>query len=157
MKKLILVFVALFALSFTYAQEQGDVRLQLGGDYKLSIAYFGVHGGVEYFFVDKFSLAPNFTYWFPPVGRNSNLNMDLRYYLTEGTSQLYVMGGYSNYWINTQPGFAGETVSRPGGNFGVGAYLRIADTWGVNTEFKVQSQNTRQPVLRVGLVFVLGN
>jgi hypothetical protein len=157
MKKLILSFITLFVLSFTYAQEQGEVRFQLGADYKLSIDYFGAHGGVEYFFVDKFSLAPNFTYWFPPVGRTSNLNMDLRYYLTEGQSQLYVMGGYSNYWINTQPGMPGETVSRPGGNFGVGAYLRVADNWGVNTEFKVQSQNTRQPVLRVGLVFVLGD
>jgi len=157
MKKCILWVFALFAFSFTQAQEQGNIRFQIGGDYKLSIQDFGAHVGVEYFFADRFSLAPSFTFWFPPVGRSSNLNMDLRYYLTEGSSQLYVLGGYGNYWINTQPGMVGETVTRPGGNFGLGAYLRVADSWGINTEFKVQSQNTRQPVLRIGLVFVLGD
>ncbi|MFD2200216.1 hypothetical protein [Shivajiella indica] len=157
MKKYIICFLAFLAFSNSQAQEKGDVRYQFGGDYKLSIDYFGAHAGIEYLFIDKFSLAPNFTFWFPPVGRSSNLNMDLRYYLTSGSSQLYVMGGYSNFWINTQPGMAGETVSRPGGNFGIGANLRISGNWGINTEFKVQSQNTRQPVLRIGLVFGLGN
>lgn len=157
MKKFVIGFIAFFVFSYSYAQDQGDLRVQLGGDYKLSIGYFGAHGGLEYFFVDKFSLAPNFTYWFPPVGRTSNLNMDLRYYLTQGSSQLYVMGGYSNYWINTQPGMAGTNETRPGGNFGVGAFLRIMDNLGLNTEFKIQSQNTRQPVLRIGLVFALGD
>ncbi|MDX5477934.1 MAG: hypothetical protein LPJ98_05710 [Cyclobacteriaceae bacterium] len=157
MKKSILLLFAFLVFGFAYAQEQGDVRIQVGPDYKLNINDIGAHAGVEYVFVDNLSIAPSFTYWFPDFGRSSNLNMDLRYYLTKGVSQVYVMGGYSNIWLNTQPGLPGQTLSRSGGNFGLGAFLDIAESFGINTEFKIQSQNTRQPVLRLGLVFKVGS
>ncbi|GHB30339.1 hypothetical protein [Mongoliitalea lutea] len=155
MKKLVIICLIFGVVAIAQAQEQGDFRVQLGGEYKLQIQDFGANAGVEYFFADKFALAPNFTYWFPQVGRSMNFNMDLRYYLTEGVSQVYVLGGYSNYWINLQPGIPGLNQTRPGGNFGLGAMIALVDGIGLNTEFKVQSQNTRQPVLRVGLVFGL--
>jgi hypothetical protein len=84
-----------------------------------------------------------------------NLNVDLKYYLTEGVSQVYLLAGYSNYWINTQPGDAGLLQTRPGGNFGAGAYIKATEQFGFITEFKMQSQNTRWPVLRVGAVLNL--
>lgn len=156
MKKLVIIILLTLTTSLIHAQEQGDFRIQLGADYKLQINDLGAHAGLEYLFIDKLSLAPSFTYWFPDFGRSSNLNMDLRYYLTEGISQIYVMGGYNNLWINAQPGLPGTTLSRPGGNFGLGAFLDVAESFGLNTEFKIQSQNTRQPVLRVALVFKIG-
>lgn len=155
MKKITLLLGLVLFFQLAKAQEQGDLRIQLGPDYKLQINDIGAHAGIEYLFIDKFSIAPNFTYWFPDIGNSYSLNMDLRYYLTEGTSQLYVLGGYNNLWINAQPGFPGTTLSRSGGNFGVGAFMDVATSFGINTEFKIQSQNTRQPVLRVGLVFKL--
>jgi len=156
MRKIIFILLFTWITGLSMAQEQGDFRIQIGPDYKLQINDLGAHAGLEYLFIDRFSLAPSFTYWFPDFGRSSNLNMDLRYYLTEGVSQIYVLGGYNNLWINAQPGLPGTTLSRPGGNFGLGAFLDVAANFGLNTEFKIQSQNTRQPVLRVGLVFKVG-
>lgn len=156
MKKLTFLILSLFIYSFSQAQEQGDIRLQLAADYKLQINDIGANAGFEYLFADNFALAPNFTYWSPNFGRSMNLNVDLRYYITEGISQVYVLGGYSNYWDNTQPGLPGTTLVRPGANFGMGSYFVITETLGVNTEFKIQSQNTRQPVLRIGMVYNIG-
>lgn len=155
MKRLLIICLLMSMFTFSYAQEQGDFRVQLGGEYKLQIQDFGANAGVEYFFADKFALAPSFTYLFPRVGRNYNFNMDLRYYLTEGASQLYLLGGYNNTWINLQPGLPGSVQSRAGGNFGLGAMIPVLEGIGINTEFKLQSQNTRQPVIRVGVVFGL--
>jgi len=154
MKKGILLSVLCLMALTVQAQVQGDVRIQAGGDYKLTIKDYGSHLGFEYFFVDNFSLAPTFTVWFPEIGNSFNVNMDLRYYLTEGVSQLYVVGGYNNYWINTQPGDPGLSLTRPGGNFGLGAFIKATERFGFNTEFKIQSQNTRWPILRVGAVYL---
>lgn len=155
MKKLAILLVSLLTISIAQAQEQGDIRFQLGADYKLQINDIGANAGFEFLFADNFAIAPNFTYWSPNFGRSMNLNVDLRYYITEGPSQLYVLGGYSNYWDNTQPGLPGTTLVRSGANFGMGSYFVITETLGVNTEFKFQSQNTRQPVLRIGIVYNL--
>lgn len=152
MRKIVLTLFFVGIFWGVQAQEQGDFRIQIGGDYKLQLEEFGANVGVEYFFADKFALAPNFTYWFPQIGRTTNFNMDLRYYLTEGVSQVYLLGGYANYWINVQPGTPGIVQTRPGGNFGVGAIIKLIDGVGLNTQFKIQSQNTRQPVLGVGLI-----
>ncbi|WP_373522931.1 hypothetical protein [Aquiflexum sp.] len=155
MKKSLLFFLLSVSFQYANAQEQGDIRLQLGVDYRFQINIIGANAGAEYFFADRFSIAPNFTYWFPNVGRESNLNVDLRYYLTEGVSQIYLLGGYNNLWLNTQPGLPGTTISRAGGNFGVGSYFDLIGNLGMNTEFKIQSQNTRQTVLRIALVYRL--
>lgn len=155
MKKVLFLILFLATFQLAKAQEQGDMRLQLGVDYRFQINIIGANAGAEYFFVDKFSIAPNFTYWIPNVGRETNLNVDLRYYLTEGVSQIYLLGGYNNLWLNTQPGLPGTTLSRAGGNFGIGSYFDLIGNLGMNTEFKVQSQQTRQTVLRVALVWRL--
>ncbi|EIM75960.1 hypothetical protein A3SI_11304 [Nitritalea halalkaliphila LW7] len=136
------------------AQEVGDIRLQGGGDYRIGfLQKAGTHVGVEYFFADMFSIAPTFTVWFPEVGNSTNVNVDLRYYLTRGISQVYIMGGYNNYWINLQPGDAGLRQTRPGANFGLGAFIRATEQFGFNTQFSIQSQNQRAQYLRVGVVY----
>ncbi len=155
MKKFGLFVVLVCVLGSAYAQEQGDLRIQAGGDYRLTIKEYGSHLGLEYFFADKFSLAPTFTVWFPELGNSFNLNADLRYFLSEGVSQLYVLVGYTNYWINTQPGNPGVSLTRPGANVGIGAFIKATDRFGFNTEIKFQSQNTRWPVFRVGGVLII--
>ena len=155
MKNLLVLFLLVASFQLAKAQEQGDTRIQLGVDYRFQINIIGANAGAEYFFADRFSIAPNFTYWNPNVGRESNLNVDLRYYLTEGVSQIYLLGGYNNLWVNRQPGLPGTSISRAGGNFGVGSYFDLIGNLGMNTEFKVQSQHTRQTVLRIALVWRL--
>ncbi|MCH7399964.1 hypothetical protein MM236_18360 [Belliella sp. DSM 107340] len=155
MKKLIIILCFSFFAAGLFAQEQGEIRLMAGGDYRLTIKEVGTFVGAEYFFADKFSLAPTFTVWFPEVGNSFNLNADLRYYLTEGISQVYLLAGYSNYWINLQPGNPGVNQTRAGANFGAGAFIRATEQFGFITEFKMQSQNSRWPVLRVGAVLRL--
>lgn len=156
MKKYVLILISVIYVSLANAQEQGDLRVQIAGDYKLQINDFGGNAGFEYFFADRFSFAPSFNYWFPDIGRSYSLNADLRYYLSEGISQVYLLAGYNNLWLNLQPGEPGQVLSRAGGNFGIGAFLDLFDQFGIITEFKMQSQNTRQPVLRVGVVFKVG-
>ncbi|SIS49312.1 hypothetical protein SAMN05421761_10156 [Belliella pelovolcani] len=155
MKKIILILFLSFLTAGVFAQQHGEARLMAGGDYRLTIKDLGTFIGVEYFFADRLSLAPTFTVWFPDIGNSFNLNADLKYYLTEGVSQVYVLAGYSNYWINTQQGDPGLLQTRPGGNLGVGAYLAATEKFGFITEVKMQSQNTRWPVLRVGAVLNL--
>lgn len=155
MKKIVLILCLSYLSVSLQAQEQGEARLMAGGDYRLSIKELGTFLGVEYFFVDKFSLAPTLTVWFPERGNSLNVNVDLKYYLSEGVSQVYLLAGYSNYWLNTQPGDVGTLQTRPGGNIGIGAFIKATEQFGFITEFKMQSQNTRWPVLRVGAVLNL--
>jgi hypothetical protein len=159
MKKLAIVIILAVTTSLSFAQEQGDMRIQLAGDYRLITRIsneFGANAGFEYVFLDAFSIAPNFTYWFPQFGgRQTNLNIDLRYYLTEGISQVYLLGGYNNVWENFQPGLPGEVRQQSGANFGVGAFLDVTPSFGIITEFKLQSQNTRNQIIRIGLAFKL--
>ncbi|MCH7402861.1 hypothetical protein ACFOUP_16955 [Belliella kenyensis] len=151
------LFIIVFFMMFgnLFSQEQGEVRLMAGGDYRLTIKEVGTFVGGEYFFADRLAIAPTFTVWFPQVGNSLNLNMDLKYYLSEGVSQVYLLAGYSNYWINLQPGNPGVNQQRSGANFGAGAFIKATEQFGFVTEFKMQSQNSRWPVLRVGAVFRL--
>ncbi|MEP0712312.1 outer membrane beta-barrel protein [Algoriphagus sp.] len=158
MKKALLIFSASIMLSFmasAQTQEQGNARLHGFGAYGLRYQNFGVGAGIEYFFVDKFALMPSFTFVFPQVGKESNFSADLRYYVSEGPSQLYFMAGYSQTWQNTQPDGAGTRRNSKGANVGVGAYIRLTDFIGLSTEFRFQSPYPREVGFRVGLAIPL--
>jgi hypothetical protein len=116
----------------------------------------GIGAGWEYFFAPKFGLMPSYTQIFPAVGRASNFSADLRYYLSEGKSQVYVVSGYSLTTENTQPNTAGTRRNSSGANVGVGAVIPITDWVGLSTEFKFQSQGIQQTYFRFGLQFPLG-
>lgn len=150
-KKIVFLVFFFFSIKTINAQE-GLFRIHTALDYKTTSQYFGLNAGVEYFFSDGFSLAPNFTYWNQERGNLTNLNVDVRYYLTSGVPQIYLLGGYSNYW---QPGIPGFRRSRSGGNFGVGANVMFNEKVGLNSEVKFQSQYRRDLVARIGFVFVL--
>jgi hypothetical protein len=159
MKKALVIFSVLFLGSFSgysQTQNQGDARFHAFGTYGLQWKDFGVGGGIEFFFVDHFALMPSYTRIFPEIGSESNLSVDLRYYISEGPSQLYFMAGYSQNWENTQPDGAGVRRKYNGANVGVGAYIRLVDWMGLSTEFKFQSTNRQEVGFRVGLAFPLG-
>lgn len=154
-KTLLLLALFIGSVSFSFAQEQGNARIHVFGNYGFKSEFFGIGGGIEYFFADKFALMPSFTALNPEVGNASNFSFDLKYYLTEGASQIYVMAGYSQTFQNTQPGDPGTRETYVGGNMGVGAYIPLTDWVGLNTEFKFQSQLPQEVVFKVGFAFPL--
>ncbi|MEB2774759.1 hypothetical protein SYJ56_05545 [Algoriphagus sp. D3-2-R+10] len=158
MNKALLIFCAVFMISFAsfaQSQEQGNVRLHGYGTYGLRYQNLGTGAGIEYFFADKFALMPSFTFVFPQVGNESNFSADLRYYVSEGPSQLYFMGGYSQTWQDTQPDGAGIKWNQKGANIGVGAYIGLTEFIGLSTEFRFQSPHPREVGFRVGLAIPL--
>ncbi len=157
MKNLLLVTFLLFgSITFLQAQEQGDSRLHVLGQYGLRMDEPGIGLGWEYFFAPQFGLMPSYTQLFPAVGRARNFSADLRYYLSQDKSQVYVVTGYSLTSENSQPGAAGTKRNLSGANVGVGAVVPLTDWVGLSTEFKFQSQGFRQTYFRFGLEFPLG-
>jgi hypothetical protein len=153
---LLLTFLIFGSFNVLQAQEQGDSRLHVLGQYGLRLDEPGIGLGWEYFFAPKFGLMPSYTQIFPAVGRASNFSADLRYYLSEGKSQVYVVSGYSLTSENSQPETAGTKRNLSGANVGVGAVVPITDWVGLGTEFKFQSQGIQQTYFRFGLQFPLG-
>lgn len=158
MKKALVIFFAVSFItfgSFAQTQNQGDTRLHLLGTYGLRWKDPGLGAGIEFFFADRFAFMPSYIQVFPPIGTESNFNADLRYYLSEGPSQLYLMAGYSQSRQNTQTAGAGAPQNFKGANVGVGAYIRLVEWVGLSTEFKFQSTNRQEVGFRVGLAFPL--
>ena len=116
MKHLILL-VALLCSSVGYllAQQQGDSRVHLLGQYGLRMDEPGIGAGWEYFFAPNFGFMPSYTQVFPVVGRAGNFSADLRYYLSAEKSQVYVVTGYSLSTENSQPEAAGTRRNTSGG------------------------------------------
>ena len=157
MKNLLLVTFLLFgSITILQAQEQGDSRLHVLGQYGLRLNEPGIGLGWEYFFAPQFGLMPSYTQLFPAVGRSGNFSADLRYYLSKDKSQVYVVTGYSLTSENPQPGAAGTKKNLSGANVGVGAVVPLTNWVGLSTEFKFQSQGFQQTYFRFGLDFPLG-
>jgi len=156
MKRSLLILMFLGVLSIhSNAQEQGDSRIHALGTYNLRFGEFGAGAGAEFFFMDKFAVMPSFVKYFPRVGNTSNFSFDLRYYVTEGPSQLYFMAGYSQTFQNNQPGQPGTRQNYVGANVGVGAYIILTEWVGLSTEFRFQSQFRQESGFRVGFAFPL--
>ena len=157
MKNLLLVPFLLFgSITILQAQEQGDSRVHVLGQYGLRMEEPGIGLGWEYFFAPQFGLMPSYTQLFPTIGRAGNFSADLRYYLSKDKSQVYVVTGYSLTSENSQPGAAGTKRNLNGANVGVGAVVPLTDWVGLSTEFKFQSQGFQQTYFRFGLEFPLG-
>jgi hypothetical protein len=157
MKNLLLVTFLLFgSITILQAQEQGDSRVHVLGQYGLRMEEPGIGLGWEYFFAPQFGLMPSYTQLFPTIGRAGNFSADLRYYLSKDKSQVYVVTGYSLTSENSQPGAAGTKRNLSGANVGVGAIVPLTDWVGLSTEFKFQSQGFQQTYFRFGLEFPLG-
>jgi hypothetical protein len=154
-KTLLIIALGFFALGTTQAQEKGETRIHAFSTYGLVNHDFDFGGGVEYFFADQFALMPSYAKLFPEVGKLSNFSFDLRYYVTEGPSQLFFLVGYSQTFQNTQQGQAGSKQTFLGANVGIGAYIPLTEWLGLNTEFRAQTQYRQEAGFRLGLVFPL--
>lgn len=154
-KALFSLFLLILIFSSVEAQEKSESRIHAFSTYGLRTDQFGFGGGLEYFFAENFALMPSFTRLGPRVGNATNFSFDLRYYLSEGVSQIFVLAGYSQTFENTQPGTAGTRRNFVGGNVGVGGFIRITDWVGLISEFRFQSQGIREGNLKVGLAFPL--
>lgn len=156
MKKSVLIFAFVLTAAIAQAQEKGDARVQVGGEFGFNSELFGINLGAEYFVVDRISAAPNFSVYFPEFGRASNLNVDFRYYLTEGILQWYGLAGFTNNWATVEYDGSGSiTSSTQGANIGVGGVLKFSDRLGFNPEIKYQAQRAGQAVFRLGLVYFI--
>ena len=156
MKKLLLIFAFVLTAAVTQAQQKGEARAQLGGEFGFNSELFGVNLGAEYFVVDRISAAPNFSIYFPDFGRASNLNVDFRYYLTEGVLQWYGLAGFTNNWVTVDlDGANGITASTQGANIGAGGVLKFGDRVAFNPEIKYQAMSGGQAVFRLGLVYFI--
>ncbi len=154
MRKALLLFVLLSGFVFqSQAQEKGGTRIHALGSYGLEYKNFGFGGGVEYFFADRFALMPSFLKLNPEIGNLSNFSFDLRYYVTEGPSELYFLAGYSQNFQNIAPGQAGTRQNYVGANVGIGAFIRLTDWVGLSTEFRVQTQYPQEAGFRIGFAF----
>lgn len=155
MKKSLLIIVFVLTAALAQAQEKGEARVQLGGEFGFNSELFGVNLGAEYFVVDRISAAPNFTVFFPDYGRSSNLNVDFRYYLTEGILQWYGLAGFTNRWASVDIGSSKITSSSQGANIGAGGVLKFGDRVAFNPEIKYQAMTGGQAVFRLGLVYFI--
>jgi hypothetical protein len=156
MKKSLLIFAFVLTAALAQAQERGEARVQLGGEFGFNSELFGVNLGAEYFVVDRISAAPNFTIFFPDYGGASNLNVDLRYYLTEGILQWYGLAGFTNHWMAMDMiGSSNVTSSTQGANIGAGGVLKFGDRVAFNPEIKYQAMSGGQAVFRLGLVYFI--
>jgi hypothetical protein len=154
MKEIVFI-VALALLSvLAEAQEKGDIRVQAGADYGYRSELFGVNFGGEYFVDKRTSFAPNFTIYLPEDGNESTLNLDLRYYFTEGILQWYGMTGFTNSWLKEEfIDGSRYTYSKQGANIGAGGVLKFTERLAFNPEIKLQAQKRGQGVFRLGMGF----
>ena len=148
----------LLMVSYAEAQIRGEARFQAGGEYRYYSEYFGVNFGAEYFIANRFSLAPNYTIMFTEDNyKSSNLNIDARYYFTEGVLQWYGIAGFANIWSKFSYSSVEYRSNYAGANLGLGGVLKFSDRWAFNPELKAQLpfDGGREFILKLGLVYLL--
>ncbi|RAU81748.1 porin family protein [Pontibacter arcticus] len=175
---LLALLVAVMAAGTTFAQEQGKFKLGAGLAYGSEAALdedldskggLGVHIGGEYFFNEKISFAPSFTYFFKSKidffggemsGRVSTLDLDARYYfaksekvsfygmtgLTVGFAKLEVSG--DDNWMDADD----VSDNKAGVNLGAGMVLPITEKVDFNAQVKYNTP-LEQIAIQVGIAF----
>ncbi|MCC5937708.1 MAG: hypothetical protein JJU34_10525 [Lunatimonas sp.] len=157
MKKTLLAGLLSLLLGLVQAQEKGDFRLHFGGEFGTwPQLFFGMNGGVEYVFMDRLSVVPNYSRFFPEFGHASSLNLDTRYYFTEGALKWYGMGGFTNAWsLLNRPGVGMVRVNTQGPNLGFGGLLAFDNRLALNPELKYWSQREGRFIFTISMVYFL--
>lgn len=166
MKKLLLTtaLVAIFAFGAN-AQEQGDIRAQLGlglgtkaaiddngFDTKMGI---GLNIGGEYLISDAISIAPSYTMFFKSTiqgvdFKNSEINVDARYYFGDGG--LYGLAGLSHATAKAEGNGGSIKSTKTGLNIGAGIMMPLGDTMFLNGQVKYNTP-FEQLEAQVGIAF----
>lgn len=157
MKKLLVLGCLSLLLGFAQAQEKGAVRLHTGGEFGTWPGlFFGFNAGGEYVFMDRLSIVPNYTQFFPEFGHARSLNLDTRYYFTERSLKWYAMGGFMNAWsLLNRPGSGMRRVNTQGPNLGFGGLLSFDSRLALNPELKYWSQREGRFIFTCSMVYFL--
>lgn len=103
MKRKLMLLVAILALvsSASFAQLKYGGGLSLGTEAKEGGTGLGINARVDYSINEKFSIAPNFTFWFPGEDQTLwQLNADVHYtFAGDEALSFYGIGGlnYTHY------------------------------------------------------------
>ncbi|OKL38438.1 hypothetical protein A3841_06900 [Pontibacter flavimaris] len=165
------------AAGTTFAQEQGSMKLGAGLAFGTEAALdeegskggLGIYVGGEYFFTEKISAAPSFTYFFKSKtdffggemsANNSALDIDGRYYFAS-TKQVSFYGlaglsvGFSKVKVEGVDGWRdSESASnnKAGVNVGAGMVYPLTETLDLNAQIKYNTP-LEQLDIQVGIAF----
>jgi hypothetical protein len=130
--KNLLLGLSLLLSTVALAQDQGVFRGFAGITYPLaSGADLGATAGVEYAFAEGISVAPSYTYYFSGNGiTNSDIDLDLRYFLGSDDFNWFVSAGAS--MANVSVSGAGSN-SETGFATGVGAFFSVGNMYILST------------------------
>lgn len=152
-KKLLLLFLIVIN-THAFAQYQGQGRVMHGYDIASSTGYFGMTFGGEYFPVHKLSFAPSVTFFIPSTGNARGFDLNMRYYLTEGSLQLYGLLGYGNY-VRASESNPVSKMKYNSANLGIGGLIKLREEIGMNPEIRYQPGERNEVIIRLGFVYFI--
>jgi hypothetical protein len=154
MGKKLFVILLIAINSKAYAQYQGQGRAMHGYEIGSSSGYFGMTFGAEYFPMHNVSFAPSVTFFIPPSGNARGFDLNMRYYVTEGSYQLYGLVGYGNYVRASESNPPIKTKFNSI-NLGIGSLIKLRDEIGINPEIRYQPGDRKEVIFRLGFVYFI--
>ncbi len=178
MKKLLSLLILMFSLNLGFfAQESGQFNgfsgVVFGSEAGLTDKGFPAYGpglnvGLEYFFIDRFSLSPSFSYFFEDKANNAEitirnqlsvLNLDGRHYFHTKKSNIYGFFGasilFQDLESTTKTKGLSETIviNDPdfGLGFGVGLIRPFSEKLSFGTQLKYQAEIRGEGVVQIVL------
>jgi len=154
MKRLLVICILLFYIKCADAQVAGEGRIQLANEFGFETNLFGFGLSGEYFIIDRLSISPSIIALLPETGKATSLDLNVRYYITQGISQLYGMGGF-NYFRRRLEFAPPEDNLRnvPGLNIGMGYIYRLSEEFSIDSNLRFQPQNNNNVVLGIGIIY----
>jgi len=144
----------LFYINQTKAQVVGEARIKLANDIGFGTNLFGFGLGGEYFVIDRLSVAPTIVVLLPETGKATSYDLNVRYYFTQGISQLYGLGGFNYFRRRLE--FAPPEVNlrnAPGFNIGMGYLYRMSEEFSIDGNLRFQPQNNNNVVFGIGIIY----
>jgi hypothetical protein len=150
-----LLIIVLMILNFkVYAQFQGQTRVIHGYEIPSTSGFFGMTFGGEYFPIHNLSVAPSVIFYIPASGNARGFDLNMRYYVTEGTNQVYALIGYGNYIRASESNPVVKTTFNSI-NMGMGALFKLRDEIGINPEIRYQPGDRREFIFRLAFVYFI--
>ena len=154
MKRLLVICILLFYIKCADAQVAGEGRIQLANEIGFGTNLYGFGLSGEYFIIDRLSIVPSAIVLLPETGKATSLDLNVRYYLTRGVSQLYGMGGFNHYRRRLELAPTEENlINVPGLNIGLGYVYRLSEEFSVDSNLRIQPQNNNNVVFGIGIIY----
>lgn len=151
LKKVLFIF-AICISTLSFSQQKGDFSTFFGASYQLvNYSDSGINAGFEYVFMGNVAFAPSFSYYFSAKGITTySINLDMRYYLTNGAKvKYYGIGGF-NYLIITAGGITENNI---GINAGGGLIYSLNEKIGILGQLKYDSAGATSIEPMIGVTF----